>query len=167
MTTLQERTGPRPGVSRCMPHAQLDQQPDPDGIVTELARRIFDQLPTGVHVAASGISVPGARALVLDDDELAGPPEAFLVGREFAHLHPVPDSSLHLTLSPADVTAAIAAGWAEPHPAVATGQVPPTVVMVYAPRTAVEIDVVAGLIARSHRFASTPSTTTNKEGRPS
>ncbi|HVL85060.1 MAG TPA: luciferase family protein [Pseudonocardia sp.] len=166
MTTLQQRSGPRPGVSRRMPHTQLDQQPDPGGVVTELARRIFDRLPDGVQIAPSGISVPGARALVLDDDTPTGPPEAFLVGREFAHLHPVPDSSLHLTLTPADVEAATAAGWAEPHPAVATGQVPPTVVMVYAPRTVAEIDVVADLVYRSHRFASTPVTTiTNREGR--
>jgi len=150
MTTLQQRSGPRPGVSRRMPHTQLDQQPDPGGVVTELARRIFDRLPDGVQIAPSGISVPGARALVLDDDTPTGPPEAFLVGREFAHLHPVPDSSLHLTLTPA----------------VATGQVPPTVVMVYAPRTVAEIDVVADLVYRSHRFASTPVTTiTNREGR--
>jgi hypothetical protein len=157
MTALDPRTGPRPAVSRCMPHTQIGQQPDPDGVVAELVRRLFDRLPAGVHVEPSGISVPGARALVLDDDVPTGPREAFLVDREFAHLHPVPDSSLHLTLSAADVDEALARGWAEPHPAVATGRVPASVVMIYAPRTSEEVDVVAELVARSHRFATTPT----------
>ena len=43
----------------------------------------------------SRISVPGARALALAPTEPTGPPEAFLIDREFAHLHPAPDHSLH------------------------------------------------------------------------
>ena len=47
----------------------------------------------------SMVSVPGARAFVLG--EAAGrPPEAFMVGGEFAHLHPDYDGSLHLILPP-------------------------------------------------------------------
>jgi phospholipase/carboxylesterase len=100
------------------------------------------------------VSVPGARAAVLRADEAGGPPEAFMVGREFAHLHPHPDSSLHLNL-PADRAAeAIAAGWAEHHYLVAGGQLPPTVVMVFAPRDADELEVVWTLVQDSHRFAS-------------
>jgi hypothetical protein len=48
----------------------------------------------------SVISVPGARALWLDYSLHAGPPEAFLIGREFAHLHPGADHSLHAMLPP-------------------------------------------------------------------
>ena len=33
------------------------------------------------------ISVPGARAFVLEEEATGGPAEAFMIGREFAHLH--------------------------------------------------------------------------------
>jgi hypothetical protein len=150
---LPTRAGSRPATSTGMPHRQLDQQPADPGA---LAERVFGHLPAGVHEAPSAISVPGARALVLDDEVPPGPPEAFLVGREFAHLHPAPDHSLHLTLPVAVVREAVAAGWAEPHPAVAAGAAPPTAVLVYAPRDAHEVDVVVDLLEQSHRFARTP-----------
>lgn len=157
MTALPVRAGPRPATSAGMPHRQLD-QPAPDEVRAELAHRILDQLPGSVHLAPSRISVPGARALVLDVAVPTGPPEAFLVDREFAHLHPPPDSSLHLTLTPADAREAVAAGWAEPHPAFAPDPERPVVVMVYAPRTLSEVDVVDDLVRRSHRLATTHPT---------
>lgn len=100
------------------------------------------------------MSVPGARALVLEAAAARGPETSFMVGREFAHLHPAPDESLHIVL-PRDVaTAAIAAGWAEPHPLAARMQGPSIPVMVFAPRNDEEVDVVAGLVERSYREAS-------------
>jgi hypothetical protein len=42
--------------------------------------------------------VPGARALPFDDDVEAGPDEAFVILREFCHLHPPYDASLHMCL---------------------------------------------------------------------
>lgn len=151
LTPLPRRAGPRPAVSAGIPHRQLDQQPDPAGLRLALVAAVLDNLPAGVHEEPSGISVPGARALVLDAP--AGPSAAFLTGREFAHVHPVPDSSLHLTLPEATAQEAVAAGWAEPHPLVATGRVPPTTVLVYAPRTHEEIDVVRHLVDQSYEFA--------------
>ena len=130
---------------------QLDQQPVEPWLVEELAQRAFG-LP-GVIERPSQISVPGARALVLADDEPAGPPEAFLVGREFAHLHPAPDHSLHAMLPSEIVAAAIAAGWAENHPMAVRGVIPPTAVMIYAPRDEEELDVLEQLIRASHAFA--------------
>jgi len=77
-----------------------------------------------------------------------------MVGSEFAHFHPVPsDQSLHMMLPPEIAQEAIAAGWAELHPVARRGLLPPTAVMVYAPRDDVECDVVAGLIRISHSFA--------------
>jgi hypothetical protein len=95
----------------------------------------------------------GARALVLADGEPAGPPEAFLVGREFAHLHPAPDHSLHAMLPPELVDTAIDAGWAEHHPVALRGLIPRTAVMLYAPRDDAELVVVETLIRASHAFA--------------
>ncbi|MGZ8647544.1 MAG: luciferase domain-containing protein [Solirubrobacteraceae bacterium] len=120
-------------------------------MVDELARRAF-ALP-GVVEAPSRISVPGARALVVAAGEPTGPPEAFLIDREFAHLHPAPDRSLHAMLPTETAASAVAAGWAEPHPVALRGLIPPTAVMLYAPRTEPELDVVFELVRASHAFA--------------
>lgn len=150
-SALPTRTGNRPHTTPTNPHTQLDQQPADAGVADELARRVF-ALP-GVVEEPSGISVPGARALVLGPDEPTGPPDAFLVGREFAHLHPAPDHSLHAML-PLDLAEeAVAAGWAEPHPVALRGLIPRTAVMLYAPRDAAELAVVERLVRASHAFA--------------
>jgi Family of unknown function (DUF5519) len=151
MPPLPIRAGDRPRTTPTNPHTQLDQQPADLRWTEELARRAFE-LP-GVVEAPSRISVPGARALVLRPGEPTGPPEAFLIGREFAHLHPAPDQSLHAMLPTERVTEAVAAGWAEPHPVALRGLIPPTTVMLYAPRDEAELDVIERLVRASHAFA--------------
>jgi hypothetical protein len=148
---LPPRPGPRPNTTPTNPHTQLDQQPPEARWSEELARRVFE-LP-GVGEEPSGISVPGARALVLAPDEPTGPPEAFLIGREFAHLHPDPDHSLHAMLPTDLVTEAIDAGWAESHPVALRGLIPRNAVMLYAPRDQAEVDVIERLVRASHSFA--------------
>jgi hypothetical protein len=149
---LPRRRGPRPHTTPTNPHTQLDQQPEDMSIRDELARRVFSL--AGVEERPSAISVPGARALWLAESVVAGPAEAFLVGREFAHLHPPPDHSVHATLPPAVADEAILAGWAELHPAVRLGLIPQTAVMVYAARDEDELEVVERLLRASHGFAS-------------
>ena len=148
---LPQRAGSRPRTTPTNPHTQLDQQPANPRLAEELARRVF-ALP-GVVEQPSGISVPGARALVLAPDEPAGPPEAFLIGREFAHLHPAPDHSAHAMLPPEVVREAIDAGWAELHPVALRGLIPETAVMLYAPRDDDELALVETLIGASRQFA--------------
>ena len=156
---LPRRSGPKPATSLGMPHQQLDQQPDHSSPRDALARRVF-ALP-GVLEERSGISVPGARALVLEAGAARGPETSFMVGREFAHLHPSPDESLHMVL-PRDVaSAAIDAGWAEPHPLAARMHGPSIAVMVFAPRDDAEVDVVAGLVETSYRYATGAETATS------
>ncbi len=144
------RPGNRPRTHQGLPHRQLDQQPSDETIHEKLAVRLFAL--EGVIERPSGISVPGARALVLRD-EVSAPPGAFMVSREFAHLHPPPDQSLHITLPERRSSAAIEAGWAEHHPLVVAGRLPPTHVMVYAPRDEAELEVVYGLVCESYAFA--------------
>jgi hypothetical protein len=148
---LPSRVGDRPRTTATNPHTQLDQQPTDLRWMDELARRAF--LLPGVLEEPSRISVPGARALVLAASEPTGPPEAFLIGREFAHLHPAPDHSLHAMLPAETVTEAVAAGWAEPHPVARMGLIAPTAVMLYAPRDREELDVIERLVRASHAFA--------------
>lgn len=153
---LAPRQSPRPSTtSPRIPHQQLDHQPSDATVVDELSRRVFG-LP-GVQEQPSGISVPGARALTLTDGAALGPAEAFLVGREFAHFHPSPDLSLHLTLPTADAAHAIERGWAEWHPWVLEKRLAPTVVMVFAPRNVEEASTVERLVRRSWQFATAPA----------
>src|SRR5919202_2069687 len=148
---LPMRSGSRPRTTPTNPHTQLEQNPKPE-VVEELARRVF-ALPD-VEERPSAISVPGARALWLREDVPAGPPEAFVIEREFAHIHPMPDGSLHAALPPEVAQEAVKKGWAEQHPAARLGHVPQNVVMIYAPRDAEEIEVVAGLVAEAYRYAA-------------
>ncbi len=147
---LLQRSGPRPRTTPTNPHTQLEQNPD-TSIVVELARRVFS-LP-GVEERPSAISVPGARALWLREEVPAGPREAFMIGREFAHVHPMPDGSLHAVLPPEVAREAIEKGWAEQHPVARMGYIPQNVVMIYAPRDAEEVEVVASLVTESYRYA--------------
>ena len=132
-----DTTGPRP-------HAQISQNAPP-----ELQRALADralQLPS-VSEAESLVSVPGARAFVLAEESALGPPEAFQAGREFAHLHPEHDGSLHMTL-PADVAeGAFGKGWGEPHPISGTP-------LIYGPRDDEELEVVWRLLRASYGFAA-------------
>jgi hypothetical protein len=148
---LPTRRGPRPRTTPTNPHTQLDQQPKDTRIRDELARRLFSL--AGVEEQPSRISVPGARALWLAEPAPPGPPEAFLIGREFAHLHPPPDYSLHAMLPAALGRESIARGWAELHPAARLGVIPQTAAMIYAPRDDEELEVVERLVRASYEFA--------------
>jgi hypothetical protein len=148
---LPRRSGSRPSTTTTNPHMQLDQQPSGSRARDELARIVFAL--DGVEERASIISVPGARALWLQDDVAGGPPDAFMIEREFSHLHPAPDQSLHMALPLEAVRVAVDRGWAELHPAASRGLMSPTAVMVYAPRDSGEVEVVAQLVRTSWRFA--------------
>jgi hypothetical protein len=148
--SLPPRAGTRPRTTPTNPHSQLTQNPDRD-LHARLAARLFS-FP-GVEERPSLVSVPGARALWLRFDAGEGNPDAFMVGREFAHLHPLPDGSLHAALPAALARQAVEAGWAEPHPlAGALGR--DGLVMLYAPRTEEELETVVALVSEAYRFAS-------------
>lgn len=148
---LPRRSGQRPRTTPTNPHMQLEQQPSDDRPRQRLETLLAD-LP-GVAWAHSLISVPGARALALSPVEALGPPEAFMVGTEFAHLHPAPDHSLHAALPPELARQAIDTGWAEQHPVAARGLIPAGTVMIYAPRDDDEADIVARLVKASYVYA--------------
>ncbi len=147
---LPTRAGGRPLVSWAYPQQQFSDQADVD-LLDALFARIasFD----GVQVGESQVAVAGSRAFFLPG--ATAPAAAFVVAedREFAHLHPLYDTSLHLTL-PVDLAAdAIAKGWAQPHMHAGTRK-SSGFVLVYGPRTAAELEVVVGIVAASHRYAA-------------
>ena len=144
------RAGPRPETTPTNPHTQLTQNA-PAG----LQERVFMLASAldGVEVGPSLVSVPGARAFHLPESAQA-PREAFMVGHEFAHLHPASDGSLHLTLPPDEVDRVIENGWAERHPLAGQHGLPANIVMVYGPRDDQELAVVEDLVRASHALAS-------------
>jgi hypothetical protein len=148
--SLPDRAGPRPGTGPAMPHQQLTQNAPPEWQEALLARAAG--LP-GVRVGRSGVSVPGARAFLLDEELAHGPPEAFMVGTEFAHLHPPYDGSLHLAV-PAEMAAELERkGWGELHPLARLGVMPPTGLMLFGPRDSGELEVAWTVLQVSYGFA--------------
>ena len=139
------RPGTRPRTRRRdgAAHAQLSQNAP-----VERHEKLFERaraLP-GVITGESLVSVPGARALFLDESLAEGPEEAFQAGTEFAHIHPAYDGSLHLTLPALLVREVEDKGWGERHP------VSPSV-MVYGPREKFELEVVWRLLRASYQVA--------------
>jgi hypothetical protein len=148
-SVLCQRCGPRPRSSGALPFHQLDQWPPAEihaRLVAECAG--FD----GVGVRESRMASPSTRALYLPDEFAEGPPEAFIDAHEFCHLHSLPEGTIHLALPEPVLSRAVALGWAERHPLAASG-IFKTLVMVYAPRNAGDLEVVLGLIQVSYGFA--------------
>ena len=148
---LPARPGPRPHTTATNPHRQLDQNAPAE--LQELLFARARELPA-VRVMPSMISVPGARAFVLEEDVARGPDEAFMVGREFAHVHPADDGSLHMMLPPDLARAAELQGWGELHPVARLGLIPPTAMLVYGPRNGNELEIVWDILRASHAFAT-------------
>lgn len=149
------RDGSRPVTTSINPHRQLTQNA-PLRMYKQLAERVF-ALPD-VEERPSLVSVPGARALWLTNEPASVEPLAFMAEREFAHLHPPDDGSLHLTLPSRWRGEAVTKGWAEPHPAGMVAVMPSSDVMVYGPRDERELDVVYNLVLLSYQFAKGEST---------
>ncbi|WP_369227824.1 luciferase family protein [Streptomyces sp. R39] len=156
---IPDRAGQRPRVSVTIPQQQTTDNSPP-----ELQEKLFARLSTldGVATGPSAISVPGARGFMLTGTHATGPEQAFLVprAREFAHLHPGHDGSLHIALPVGLAADAIRHGWAVAHP-LAGIRLTPGMVLVYGPRDERELDVVATIVSASHAWAAgrfTPAT---------
>ncbi len=145
------RSGPRPRTRRALPHLQLDQWPPPE-IALDLLERAL-RLPY-IRARESRMAAPSSVALTLPDNLAGGPPEAFIDQHEFCLIHALPEGSIHATL-PGSLPEQVARlGWGEPHPATREGIMPPTLVMLYAPRTLLELEIAFGLIQISWQFAA-------------
>jgi len=148
---LPARAGERPLVTFAMP-----QQQDSQNAPVELQEALFRRVTSwpDVETGPSAISVPGARAFTLRPGTDGGPVEAFIVrqAREFGHIHPSYDGSMHLTLPRLLARQAIAAQWATPH-CLAGVQLSPGMVMIYGPRDEAEFEVVSAIVRASYEFA--------------
>ncbi len=144
---LPERLGDRRRTSGSVPHVQLDVEPDPE-IDAELRRRAF--LLPGVQPKPSGISLPGAVQLALDDDLELARAEVIATSQEFAHIHP--DGSLHIWLPTQAAAEVNQKKWGELHPWVERENFWDGVVMVYVPETLDEVDIAIRILVEAYNF---------------
>ncbi|MEM9400580.1 MAG: hypothetical protein AAF984_10260 [Verrucomicrobiota bacterium] len=148
--SLTPRSGTKPDTTASIPHSQLNQH-GPDEVIEKLHEFCFSL--TNVLNEESGISVPGSRALVMHDSVECNH-DAFMVGREFAHIHPHPDNgSMHLNLSSKDANEVTNKGWGEDHFLVTQGRLPHGLVMVFSPRDDAELETVKTIVHSSYEFA--------------
>ncbi|MGH3982723.1 MAG: phospholipase [Pseudonocardiaceae bacterium] len=149
---LPARHGAAPKVSVTTP-----QQQESQNAPVVLQEMLFSRVATlaGVATQSSAISVPGARAFVLDPGAARGPAEAFMVADvgEFAHLHPGYDGSMHLALPIPLARDALIKGWAVAHP-LAGIRLTAGTVMIFGPRDEGELEIVSGIAGASHSFAA-------------
>lgn len=146
-----QRPGQKPTVTDHEPQEQLDQL-GPAEVWDQMVRRARE-LP-GVVERDSVISVKDARAFWLDEELLKGPDDSVIIEREFAHIHPRPDSSWHLQLPHELAILAVSAGWGEIHTVVWLGDAPANSLLLYSPRNREEMEVVWALVQESYRYAT-------------
>ena len=145
--TIQRRRGPRPDTTDASPGTNIAQQQVSDTSPQHLQEELYRRVMALPHVTPgpSRISVPGARAFLLDPAKYQA--EQF-VGNEFGHIHPAYDGSRHLMMTPALVERINESQWGEPHPRA------PMVSLVYGPRDEEELEAVWSLVEFAYRYAS-------------
>lgn len=150
LTNLPARKGDRPATTgKEIPHDQLEDFSPPE-IRAALVARV-EALP-GVFTSPSLVSEPSSLALRLRKEDRGF--DAFLHPSvdEFGHIHR--SGFLHLTVPRESLETLVRLGWAEPHPIVRRPEFPDTIVMLYAPRDAEELDVATAVLRASHEQAA-------------
>ncbi len=146
---LPERPGARPLTTDNVPHIQIGAQPDP--ALTQALLRHMESI-NGVVLEETRIGFPGSIGFNLEPDAPVAEPEAIVVGREFAHVHP--DGSLHASLSPIAAQHAISQGWAIAHPWADRRAGWEGFVLIYTPTSEDELLNVIAMLEDSFRFVS-------------
>ncbi|KAL8805276.1 MAG: hypothetical protein Q9182_002044 [Xanthomendoza sp. 2 TL-2023] len=168
LVTLPKRPQPRPSVAGIAPHRQTSQKP-PAYLYQLLRIALYELVSANSKLLRSGNSCFEKHGLALflclcpqcPDVEChtellhAGPTHMNATCKdtgEICHLHPS-DSSMHLTLHPADAALVISQGWGERHPLAGClvfpyGQrlLPEGFVMVYAPQDESQICVLQDIV---------------------
>jgi hypothetical protein len=150
LMALAPRAGGHPRMTPANPQEQLEQFPDDWRLIDELGAFGFS-LP-GVIERPSRIAPPGSRAMTLGPN-IRDNPQAFLIDREFAHIHNPPVGSMHMTLPEPYRAAAIAKGWVIRHPFAIKGIGASDAVFVFAPRNREELEWARLLLEISHANA--------------
>ena len=150
MQALPAREGLPPRMTPSNPQEQLEQFPEDWIWIEQLAAFAF-ALPHVVE-RETLIAPDGSRALHLVEQVTANA-EAFLIGREFAHIHNPPIGSMHAMLPEPYRGLALEKGWIVRHPFAIRGIGPSAAVFIYAPRNAQELEWAKLLLSISHAWA--------------
>jgi hypothetical protein len=130
--------------------------------VTEMSppdvyRKLLQRLTTLPGVTLEPFNHPrypaGTVALTLDERLARGQPEAFIEGTIFTVVRP--DGSIELRLRPEWGDEVLQAGWGTIHPLARymSGPVPPQSLIIYAPRSVEEVDVVVRIVLSAAWYA--------------
>ena len=153
---LPQREGKRPQiVPRTMPQRQ---KPEPlDAAIKErlhnLPAKYCKDYPQILVLDLSKTEGRSTDAIYAKPDLAGRDPSAKdkILGNEIAHVHPA-DNSLHVWLSGPDAKVAVEKGWGERFPLSSMGITHPSWIMVYAPRSMTEIDVIEEIIKAGIAF---------------
>jgi len=154
LESLPYRSGPRPVVTGIARHRQISQVPSEEKEIRHRLQEVMfksaTRFPQQTYLGRSTFEKQKpalfARHRVYNDTKYYG---------EIVHAHPT-DSSMHMTLHPADVKTVLEMGWGERHPLARdwlggwwskSTPVPGCYVMVYAPRDESELKVIEDIIA--------------------
>lgn len=151
LQNMPTRPGDRPLTTNTNPHSQLNQQPEDLAHIQQLMDWAFTL--SNIEKKPSAISVPGAIAMCMEHGHTCDSCNAFMIGTEFAHFHPHPDYSMHLGLPKRNAEIFIDKGWAEWHPLIKRGILPPNIIMLYAPRNQAELEVAKFILGQSYAYA--------------
>ncbi|KAF2767951.1 hypothetical protein EJ03DRAFT_252046, partial [Teratosphaeria nubilosa] len=143
LVKLPKREAPRPCTRGIAPHRQVTQKASPE--VFERLRAKIEEMgrsEQGLEIETSCFEKHGTGLF-------AAMPAKRTCGGEIVHAHPS-DGSMHMTLHPVDAKEVLAAGWGERHPIARGGFferfVPGNFVMIYAPRSEEEVEIVLKIV---------------------
>ena len=148
---LEDREDCAPLTTATSPHKQLSQN-GADHIHRKLM--VWTYTISFVEIKPSIISKSRAHGLFLSEMVKLINPHA-LIEREFCHIHPYPDGSLHLFLPMTDAKEIVLKGWGEFHPLAFLKEIPSNFIMLYSPRSHYELSLIKRIILRSYSFAAT------------
>lgn len=148
---LLDREDNTPLTTATSPHKQLSQN---GAYHIHRKLMLWTYTISFVEIRPSLISKSGAQGLFLSETVKLINPHAVLE-REFCHIHPYPDGSLHLFLPMTDAKEIVVKGWGEFHPLAFLKEIPSNFIMLYSPRSERELSLVKEIILRSYSFAIT------------
>ena len=154
--SLPQREGERPKIlSRTMPQRQ---KPEPlDSSIRERVHAIPSKYckehPDILILDLSKTEGRSTDAIYAKPDLPGRHPSAKdkILGNEIVHVHPA-ENSLHVWLSGPDAKEVIEKGWGERFPLSAMGMCHPSWIMVYAPRSMADVDVIEEIVAAGVQF---------------
>ena len=148
---LSDREDSAPLTTATSPHKQLSQN---GNYHMHHKLMLWTNTMSFVEIKPSIISKSGATGLFVSDKVKLINPHA-VIEREFGHIHPYPDGSLHLFLPMTDAKEIVLKGWGEFHPLAFIKEVPSNFIMLYSPRSEDELSLIKDIVLRSYSFAAT------------